>query len=445
MKLVSYPKYKDSGVNMIGDIPEDWDCRKIKHITDVKISNVDKKRKPEEPEVLLCNYTDVYNNEYITHDLDFMKATASIEQIKKLSLKKGDIIITKDSEAADDIAVPALVNETLENVICGYHLALIRPNDKIQGDYLFRLLESKQINDQFIVAANGVTRFGISTYPIKNAHLMIPPIKEQQIISSFLDKKTSEIELTIEKDTQLIELLNEKRTALINHVVTRGLDHGAKMNDPGVEWIGEVPEDWEVRKLKLISTIVLGKMLNPSDKGGYYLKPYLRAQNISWENVNISGIKEMWFSKNELNIYRLRKDDLLVSEGGEVGRTAIWADELNECYIQNSVHKVTLNSENNPRYFLYAFEACGKSNFFLSIVNRVSIAHLTREKLKEVIFPVPSLIEQKRIANYLDLKTGKIDQTISEIQDKINLLVEYKKSLIHHVVTGKVDVREVVV
>ena len=213
-----------------------------------------------------------------------------------------------------------------------------------------------------------------------------------------------------------------------------------KMKDSGVEWIGEIPEDWEVKKLKLISTIVLGKMLTPLDKGGYYLKPYLRAQNISWEHVNVNEIKEMWFSKNELNIYRLQKDDLLVSEGGEVGRTAIWKEEISECYIQNSVHKVTLNPENNPKYFLYAFESCGKSNFFSSIVNRVSIAHLTREKLKEITFPVPSRIEQDRITNDLDVRIRRIDQTIQKIQENIDLLGEYKKSLIHHVVTGKVNV-----
>ena len=155
MKFEPYSEYKDSGLEWIGEIPKEWDCIKIKHITDVKISNVDKKSKPSEPAVLLCNYTDVYNNEFIVHNLDFMKATASLEQIKKLSLGKGNVIITKDSETADDIAVPALVTEDLDNVVCGYHLALIRPNDEIEGDYLFRLLESKQINDQFSIAANG--------------------------------------------------------------------------------------------------------------------------------------------------------------------------------------------------------------------------------------------------------------------------------------------------
>lgn len=138
---------KDSGVEWIGEIPEHWGVEKIKNLSQVKPSNVDKKTKDNEPPVLLCNYTDVYNNEFITMDLDFMKATATYDQIKKLSLNVGDIIITKDSESADDIAVPAIVTEKLENVVCGYHLAVIRPNEeKIYPKFLFRSFESDKIN-----------------------------------------------------------------------------------------------------------------------------------------------------------------------------------------------------------------------------------------------------------------------------------------------------------
>jgi len=214
-------KMKDSGVEWIGEIPEDWEVNKTKEITDVKISNVDKKSKENEPEVLLCNYTDVYNNEFITSKLDFMKATASVDQVKKLSLQKGDVIITKDSETQDDIAVPALVDEDLENVVCGYHLALIRPhNYEIIGDFLFRLLQSRKINDQFVVAANGVTRFGISTYPIKNSYLTLPPLNQQELICKYLNQQSSQIDLTIEKIGNNIELLEEYKKSLIHHVVT---------------------------------------------------------------------------------------------------------------------------------------------------------------------------------------------------------------------------------
>jgi len=167
---------KDSGVEWVGEIPENWKVTKLKKISDVRVSNVDKKSDEAEPEVLLCNYIDVYNNEFITSKINFMKATASLEQIKKFTLKKEDVIITKDSEEPTDIAVPALVNENLEGVVCGYHLALIRPNIKvIIGRFLLRQFQTKSINEQFVIAANGVTRFGLKTSRILNANFVVPP------------------------------------------------------------------------------------------------------------------------------------------------------------------------------------------------------------------------------------------------------------------------------
>jgi len=218
-------RMKDSGVEWIGEIPEGWEIDKIKNRVTVRISNIDKKTKENEPDVLLCNYTDVYNNEFITSKLDFMKATANIEQVKRLSLEKSDVIITKDSETAEDIAVPALVKEELNNVVCGYHLALLRPiQDEITGDFLFRLLQSKKINDQFVIAANGVTRFGISTYPIKNSYIVIPPLDEQNIITNYLDAETFRIDKATEKIKNKINLMEEYKKSLIHHVVTGKVD-----------------------------------------------------------------------------------------------------------------------------------------------------------------------------------------------------------------------------
>ncbi len=217
-------KMKDSGVEWIGEIPEGWKISKIKDKVTVKISNVDKKSKENEPDVLLCNYTDVYNNEFITSNLDFMKATANYDQIKRLSIKKDDVIITKDSEDAEDIAVPAIVSEELNNVVCGYHLALLRHDkSKITGNFLFRLLQSKKINDQFSVAAN-VTRFGISTYPIKNSYIVVPSLKEQKNITKYLDNQTSKIDKTIHKIQKKITLMEEYKKSLIHHAVTGKID-----------------------------------------------------------------------------------------------------------------------------------------------------------------------------------------------------------------------------
>ena len=216
---------KDSSIKWIGKIPEHWNLEKIKNLSQVKPSNIDKKSKDNEPQVLLCNYTDVYNNEFITMELDFMKATASYDQIRKLSLDINDIIITKDSESADDIAVPAIVTERLDNVVCGYHLAVIRPNTNIiYPKFLFRSFESYKINKQFEHGANGVTRFGLGSYPINNAYICLPPLGEQKEIAIYLDNETSKINKTVQKIKENIILLGEYKTSLIHQVVTGKID-----------------------------------------------------------------------------------------------------------------------------------------------------------------------------------------------------------------------------
>lgn len=218
-------KMKDSGVEWIGEIPGDWQCKKIKEVAEVKISNVDKKSKENEPNVFLCNYIDVYNNEFIDNQINFMKSTASFDQIKKLSLIEGDVIITKDSESPDDIAIPSLVNGKLINVVCGYHLALLRPNkNSIHSYFLLKLLESKKINDQFFIATNGVTRFGISTYPIKNSHVIIPSLSEQKKISNYLKKNIVKINKLTNDITNQNFLLEEYKKSIIYHVITGKVD-----------------------------------------------------------------------------------------------------------------------------------------------------------------------------------------------------------------------------
>lgn len=120
----------------------------------------------------------------------------------------------------------------------------------------------------------------------------------------------------------------------------------------GVQWLGDIPEHWEVKRLKFIADVVLGKMLCNEDKGNYQLKPYLKSKNIQWLNVDIASVDQMWFSQEEMIEYRLKEGDLVLSEGGEVGKTCIWNNELEECYIQNSAHKVTFQHDYS-KYYLY--------------------------------------------------------------------------------------------
>jgi len=372
-----------------------------------------------------------------------MNATATEEELNKFRLHEGDVLITKDSESWDDIAIPAYVKESSDEMVCGYHLAHIHPNtEKLTGKYLFFSFMSDDIRIQFETSATGITRYGIPKYAIDNGFFVIPPLPEQKQIAKYLDHKTAKIDSLIKKKKRLIELLKEERITVINQAVTKGLDPNVPMKDSGIEWLGEIPAHWEVKRLKYLSDVVLGKMLTPNDKGGYHLKPYLRAKNLTWLKVDAEDIKEMWFSEAELSQYRVVKDDLLVSEGGEVGRTCIWNEEIPECYIQNSVNRVRFYEKLVPRYFLYLFLIYGHKGHFDAVVSRVSIAHLTKEKLIDISFIVPPFDEQEEIVNFIEKETARIDSIISKSEKEIELLQEYRTALISEVVTGKIDVRE---
>ncbi|WP_290798210.1 restriction endonuclease subunit S [Flavihumibacter sp. UBA7668] len=212
-----------------------------------------------------------------------------------------------------------------------------------------------------------------------------------------------------------------------------------KYKPSGQEWIGEIPEHWTVLPLKRIATAILGKMLTPEQKPGFVKLPYLRAQNIRWFRPDISDVKEMWFSPIEAEKLQIQTGDLLVSEGGEVGRSCIWAAELEACYVQNSVHIVRVNDPHDPKYILYLFFIAAEKGLFDAIVNRISIAHLTSEKLKDVKFILPPEVEQKAISSYLAVKTTLIDETIVKKERLIQLLQEERTALINKAVTRGLD------
>ncbi|MEW6595763.1 MAG: restriction endonuclease subunit S [Thermodesulfobacteriota bacterium] len=253
MKYPAYPRYKDSGVEWLGEIPAHWDAKKLKFLAEIRTSNVDKKSEEGELPVRLCNYVDVYKNDFISSDIEFMQATATKEEINRFKIQKDDVLITKDSESWDDIAVPACVGEDFEDVVCGYHLAQIRPNKtELRGRYLFRCFSASGICDQFKVAANGVTRFGLPQDAVGGSFFPVPPLEEQTAIAAFLDRETARIDGLIARKQRLVELLQEKRTALISRAVTKGLDPNVPMKDSGIEWLGEIPAHWEVYKFRYV-------------------------------------------------------------------------------------------------------------------------------------------------------------------------------------------------
>ena len=254
--------------------------RRLRTVAEMRVSNVDKHTKEEEFPVRLCNYVDVYKNDRITQGIAFMSATASRDEIEKFRLNRNDVVITKDSEAWDDIGVPSLVTEPADDLISGYHLAIIRPKENTYGPYLFWALRSKPTAYQFHVEAKGVTRYGLAHHGIQSALIPHPPLSEQKAIVRFLDHADEQIQYYIAGKERLIALLEEQRQALVHQAVTRGLDPNVRLKSSGVEWLGDVPEHWELRRIRSLAAIGTGDKdtINRDVEGKYPF--FVRSQNV---------------------------------------------------------------------------------------------------------------------------------------------------------------------
>lgn len=426
-----YNSYKDSNIEWIGKIPSHWTILRGKYWTKI-ISGFafdSNKFTKEEGYIGLIRIRDIYKTET---EMNY-KGSYSKDAI----VQTGDILIGMDGDFNIERwkGKPALLNQRVCK-ICN--------TKKGNENYLFYLLPRllKCIND----VTYSTTVKHLSVYDIINSELPLPPLSEQQAIATYLDKKCGEINHAIDVQKKKIDLLNELKQTIITDAVTKGLNPNAPMKDSGMEWIGQVPSHWLVCKLKNYSKIILGKMLmsNPpkGEEKKYTLEKYLKSKNVGWLQVydNYDEVEEMWFNKYEKSIYRLQINDLVMNEGGDIGKIGLWNNTEYSCYIQNSINKISVIGNLSPFYLQYLLFAIAKTNYFWSIVNPISIAHLTKEKLSNTPILVPSFSEQQAIVKFLDEECAKIEAKISKANRRIELLEELKQSIITEAVTGKIKV-----
>lgn len=427
-------------------LPSDWREERLFDIAELRTSNVDKKSEDGETPVRLCNYVDVYRNAKITLALEFMDATATASQIERFALRVSDVIITKDSETAADIGVPALIAETAPDLVCGYHLTILRPNpDDVVGGYLFYAVASRLSAYQFYLAANGVTRFGLTYQGTKNVRIALPSVPEQQHIAAFLDWKTGQIDALIKKKNELLERLGEKRIAVITQAVTQGLNPAAPMRDSGIPWFGQVPSHWEVCHIKRkFQSTDYGISESLESEGAVAI---LRMGNIENGKVVLDDLK--FLDEVPANLV-LRPGDLLYNRTNSldlIGKVGIFAGGAHgEVSFASYLVRIRTESSCVPKYFAYMLNTEGmlgvaRSNAFIAIGQ----CNLNPSRYGQIRAAIPPRSEQEEIVAHLDSETAKLDKLGLKTQAAIDRLTEYRTALITAATTGVIDLRDVTI
>lgn len=436
MSYRSHAEVKPSEIEWVDQIPVDWQEKRLRFVADISNSNVDKKAYDDQVSVRLCNYTDVYYNEVITPDLDFMEATASQAEIKKFGLRAGDVIITKDSEDPRDIGVPAFVQEDMPGVVCGYHLSIIRTFDPITAEYVQFSIMSHLNKARLYVDTPGVTRFGLDQDTIKNILVLLPPPDERRQIVRRLRSETAEIDGLIEKKTRFIALLKEKRAAVITHAVTKGIDPDAPMKDSGVDWLGRVPAHWEVVPATALFTVSGERaregdqMLSATQKYGVIpLAEYeaLEQRQVTMAVVNLNMRKHVEVGDFVISMRSM--------DGGLERARAVGS-------VRSSYSVLKPGPDVEGRFYgalmkssLY-IQALRLTSNFIRDGQDLNFGHVRKVKL-----PKPDLREQAAIADHIEAETARIDGLITLTERSIDLLREKRAALITAAVTGKIDVR----
>lgn len=434
----------------VNSLPRGWNCKRLKFLVRTASSSVDKKSYEGGIPVRLCNYTDVYRNEYIADSMEFMQATATHSEILRFGLRANDVIITKDSEEWNDIAVPACVAEPLTDVVCGYHLTVLRPAGVLDGRFLMRVLQASGVRDQFWVAATGVTRYGLSQQDIRDVLIPLPPPKQQKAIAAFLDQTTRTIDALIARAERLRALLHEKRLALICHAVTRGVGNPPRLKPSQFEIAGEIPAHWEALPLR--------RVLSRLEQGWSPVAEARAAEDHEWGVLKLSAINAGQFAPEEhkalpagvspLPQYEVKVGDLLLTRSNTpnlVGDCCVVRNTRPRLMISDLIYRLRLKPTKAIADFV--------SYFLQSTVGRAqvvadargssgSMVKVSQSHIRNWMILLPPVDEQRAIVQWLDHRTYQLSRLSIQIGSQIELFREYRQALITAAVTGQLTVPE---
>jgi len=430
-----YPKYKDSGVEWIGDIPIDWTTIPIKRLSPVKRGAsprpiADPKYFDDNGEYAWVRIADVSaSNRYLENTTQQLSEIGSSLSVKQFP---GDLFLS----IAGTVGKPIITK-----IKCCIHDGFVYfPNLKVDPEYLYYVFST---GEPYKGLGKWGTQLNLNTETVGYIPISLPPYEHEiSRIVKFLDEKTAQIDDLISKKQKLIELLKEKRAAIINQAVTKGLNPDAPMKDSGIEWLGEVPEHWEVIRMRYVFKLLSGNGFPNHCQGkieGDY--PFYKVSDINLNGINVSlannYVTRADVVKNGWTI--IPKKSILLAKIGEALKKNHRKINVSECLIDNNMLVlIKKNNSYNISYLYYLMLLIDMVWF----INPGAVPSIDLNKLRDFFVAIPKKAEQKQIAAHLDRKTSKIDQTTSKIEKKIELLKEFHTALISEVVTGKIDVRD---
>ena len=440
-----YSKYKDTDIPELGAIPQHWYLVRLRQMGNFSKGSGGTKEDEVDQGLPCIRYGDLYtfHKYFITESRSFITPSKAEEYTP---IEKGDILFTTSDVTIRNVGKSA-TNLLDPPVYCGPDLIILRPAKWVNHRFAGYLLDSPYAQAQKGRVQRGVTIMHIYASQLGNIPFGIPPLDEQAAIVQYLDEADQRIRDYVSAKERLIALLEEERQALIHQAVTRGLDPNVKLKPSGAEWLGDVPEHWERRRLKQVAMIQAGITLGKEYRSQELIeRPYLRVANVQSGHLDLSEITTVRVPLEEIKRTALEIGDVLMTEGGDIdklGRGCVWQGEVADCLHQNHVFAVRPNRTNLIPAFLVALMGTpqGRNYFHSTAKQTTNLAATNRTTLGEFPMYLPDAREQQTIMDYLSEQYDGRGAAIDRARRQIELMEEYRTRLIADVVTGKIDVR----
>ena len=415
----------------IGPMPAEWEVVRLGDLFDIQQGKaLHRKHQQGISPYPFLRTSNVYWGKIDLSKVDEMDFSEA--EVEKYSLQPNDLLVCEGGE----IGRAALWQKQLRTYCYQNHLHRLRiaSEDVHPAFYMYWMQAAFLLLNVYVGVGVKTTIANLSRSRLSRFLLPKPPLPEQRRIAHVL----STIQQAIAAQEDIIAAARETKRSLMHRLFTYG--PGAEPAPTKETEIGEIPEHWEVVRVDDVFEIKLGKMLSKAARRGISPRLYLRNANVQWGYFDLDEVKEMDFAPDEMDVFRLRKDDILVCEGGEIGRTAIWEEQLPECYYQKALHRLRPKAPNIlPKFFLYYM-------MLVFLIRQVSvvegakstIAHLPVAKLRMVPVTLPPLGEQRQLVEQI----GAVDSKIAAEEQRKAALQALFQSMLHQLMTGQVRVRE---